>query len=279
MKLRPALLLACLIAIIPAGVALAQGFPRPVGYVNDFAQVLSPAASSDLNARLVTLEKDTSVELAVVTVDSLNGDSIENYAVGLFQAWGIGKTGKDNGILLITSMAEKKVKIEVGYGLEGIITDGRAGRILDNEVIPYFKSGDYESGITGGVIALENYVRDGTPPSLIEENPVQGLIDNFKLPEWLVWTLGVLTIYMLGFMARTKSIWLGGIWGVILGVILGFGFGKLWLILSLPVALGLFGTFLDAILSANYRGRSSGGMSTGWISSWGGFSGGAGRGW
>lgn len=273
MKRRLALLLVGLIAVLPASVVFAQGFPRPVGFVNDFADILAPSIRDNLEYQLISLETDTSAEVAVVTVSNLSGQSIDTYAVELFDAWGIGKKDKDNGVLFIISLADKKARIEVGYGLEGIITDGRAGRILDNDVIPYFKAGDYESGIAGGVNAIEVYIRDGTPPSIIEENPVQGLIDNFNLPEWLMWTMGIFTVYLLGFMARTKSIWLGGIWGVILGLVLGFGFGKLFLIIVLPLGLGFFGLILDAILSANYRGRLSSGMPTGWISSRGGFSG------
>ncbi len=288
-------LLAIFLTGLSGGAALAQTFPRPTGFVNDFAQVLSIEGKNQLEARLVKLEKDTSAELAVVTVARLEDTTIEEYAAGLFQDWGIGKKDKDNGILFIMSLADRKVWIEVGYGLEPVVTDGRAGRILDNEVVPGFRTGDYEQGITAGVIALEGYIRDGTPPSIVEENPLQGLIDDFDIPETLLIFTGIITIYVLGFMARTKSIWLGGIWGVVLGLVFGFGFGKLWLTITLPVVLGIFGTLLDIVLSRNYKYLASSGRSTGWYSSRGGFSsagpgfgglggghsggGGAGRGW
>ena len=256
------------------GSALAQAYPPPTGFVNDFAGVLSGSTNSQLSTLLLNLEQDTSAEVAVVTISNLDGVPIEDYANGLFNAWGIGKNDKDNGILFLVSLQDRKVWIEVGYGLEPIITDGRAGRILDNYVIPDFRNGDYDQGIAAGVMALEGYIRDGTPPSVIEENPVQGLIAGFHLPSWLLITLGIITIYMLGFMARTKSVWLGGIWGFILGLVLGFGFGNLWAVFLLPFGLGIFGTILDIILSSNYWGRVSSGRSTGWYSSGGGFSGG-----
>jgi uncharacterized protein len=251
----------------------AQDYPQPVGYVNDFANLLSADARSRLETRLTTLEKDTSAEVTFVCVETIGNSTLEEYAAGLFQDWGIGKKGKDNGVLFLVSLAEGDVRIEVGYGLESIITDGRAGRILDNEVVSYFKQKDFDQGVEKGLIAIEGYIRDGTPPPVVEENPVQSALAHFNLPFPLLIGLGIITIYMLGFMARTKSIWLGGVWGFILGLILGFGFGSLVFLITLPLGLGLLGTGLDAILSSNYKGRQSGGMPTGWFSSGGGFKG------
>jgi uncharacterized protein len=268
-----ALVLACLLCGLIASPLLAQNYPPPRGFVNDFALILSNRTASQLERRLATLEQETSAEVAVVTLDNLNGDTIENYAAGLFKAWGIGKKGEDNGVLFILSQENHDLRIEVGYGLETIITDGRAGRILDNEVIPYLKLDDYDSAVKAGVLAIEGYVRDGTPPSIMEENPVQNIISGFKLPLYSLIILGVLSIYMLGFMARTRSIWLGGIWGIILGLVLGFGFGGLLWMVVLPIGLGFVGLLLDIVLSSNYRGRSGSGLSTGWLSSLGGFRG------
>jgi uncharacterized protein len=258
--------------------AVAADFPKPVGFVNDFAYLLQESTISRLESQLVALEKDTTAEVAVVTVDNLEGSSIEQYAADLFAAWQIGKKDKNNGVLFLIAYTEHKARIEVGYGLEPVITDGRAGRILDNEVIPYFKNDDYDQGVINGVNAIENYIRDGSPPTAAEENPVQGLMQGFHVSGVLLIGLGIATIYVLGFMARTKSIWLGGIWGIIWGLVLGFGFGNLLAIILMPIGLGAFGTFLDAIMSRNYKSRSSGGMPTGWFSSWGGFNGGGGGG-
>lgn len=252
---------------------LAQVYPRPIGYINDFAQILSPDTRTRLEDRLKLLEKETSAEVAFVSVDSLRGFTLEEYSAGLFSDWGIGKKGKDNGVLFLVSLAEGDIKIEVGYGLESVITDGRAGRILDKDVLPYLKKGDIDSGVEAGIISIETYIRDGTPPQPIEENPIRNMIDNFDLPYPLLIGLGVISIYVLGFMARTKSIWLGGVWGFILGLVLGFGFGKLVFLISLPIALAILGTLLDAILSSNYWGRQSIGLPTGWFSSRGGFGG------
>jgi uncharacterized protein len=255
----------------------AQNLPDPIGYVNDFAHLMSNDVISSLEDRLVALEEDTSAEVAVATVSSLEGNSIEEYAVQLFQQWGIGQKNQDNGVLFLIAWDESagryRYRIEVGYGLEGVITDGRAGRILDNDVLPKTKAGDFDGGIEAGVISLEDYIRGDNPPSVVEENSIQKVVSSFKFPFWVLVVIGIISIYMLGFMARSKSIFAGGIWGVISGLVLGFGFGGLLWIILLPIGLGLFGTFLDAVVSANYRSRSSGGHSTGWFNSGGGFRG------
>ncbi|MDP2919621.1 MAG: TPM domain-containing protein [Dehalococcoidia bacterium] len=256
-----------------ASTALAQTFPKPVGLVNDFANLLPDPAERQLEARLVQLEKDTTAEVAVVTIISLEGESMELYADGLFNAWGIGKDEKDNGVLFIIALVEHEMRIEVGYGLEPVITDGRAGRILDREVVPRFKEGDYEQGIVSGVAAIADYIRNGTPASFPEENPVGNLINGSEIPVWLLIVLGIITIYMMGFMARSKSIWLGGTWGLVVGTILGLVLGSLAALILLPIGSTVLGLLLDWILSRNYRNRSSGGQPTNWGRTWGGFSG------
>lgn len=268
-----AVLLLCLATASPV---LAQTFPQPQGLVSDYAGLLSPAAEQQLEARLLQLERDTTHEVAVVTIISLEGEPPEDYAVGLFEAWGIGKQDQDNGILFLIALEDREMRIEVGYGLEGVITDGRAGRILDREVVPHFKNGDYESGIIGGVAAIEAYLRDGVPPSFPEDNPVQAIADKIDMPDVVFIVLGIISIYLLGFMARTRSIWLGGIWGVVAGIIIGLVLAKLWLVIVLPLAAGGFGTLLDWLLSRNYKARSSSGRPTSWGRAWGGFSGGGG---
>ena len=267
-----AMLLALGVLLSSAGPVLAA-FPDPQGYVNDFANLLTSTSEAGLEARLAKLEKDTQAEVAVVTVLSLEGDTIEGYAVKLFEAWGIGKKAQDNGVLFIMSLADRKVRIEVGYGLEGILTDGRCGRILDDDVLPSFREGDYEGGMMRGALAVESYIRAGAPPAPLEDNPLRTLVGDYTT---LLTILGFITIYLMGWMARTKSIWLGGIWGVIVGVILGMTLGGLGYTIGFAVAGGILGALLDWLLSRNYKQRASSGMSTGWFASGGGFRGGGG---
>ncbi len=261
------------IALLLGGSAvMAQRFPPPQGFVSDFAGIIDPADRAALESRLDKLSEETGAELAVVTVVSLDGDTIEGYAVRLFEDWGIGQAEADNGVLFITSLTDQRVRIEVGYGLEPIITDGRAGRILDRDVLPSFREGNYSAGIMAGAAAIEELIRSGTPPSFIEENPLTGLLKDL---ETVFIALGIATVYMLSWMARTKSVWLGGIWGAIVGVVIGLSIGNGWALAGLTIGLALVGLILDAALSSNYQSRSGSGQSTGWYASGGGFRGGS----
>jgi len=127
---------------------------NPSGYVNDFAGVFKPEQRQDLEQFLAELERKTTSQVAVVTVPSLEGNEIRDFANRLFERWGIGQKGKDNGVLMVAAIQDRQAWIEVGYGLEPIIPDARAGRILDQYVIPYFKQGDYGAGLSGGARAV-----------------------------------------------------------------------------------------------------------------------------
>ncbi|RLD17237.1 MAG: YgcG family protein [Caldiserica bacterium] len=122
-------------------------FPEPVGYVNDFANIISPDVERIITSYAFELDKKTGAQLAVVTIKSLEGLSIEDYAWRLFEEWGIGKKGEDLGVLLLVDLKERRVRIEVGYGFEGKIPDAVAGDIIREYIVPYFKKGDYSRGI------------------------------------------------------------------------------------------------------------------------------------
>lgn len=125
---------------------------KPEGYVTDQAKMLGDTA--DLEEMLSNFEKETSNEIAVVTIESLEGISIEEYAVELFQKWGVGKKGLDNGVLLVVSRDDREVRIETGYGLEGALPDGVAKIIIANEITPAFKEGDYHDGVKKGLESI-----------------------------------------------------------------------------------------------------------------------------
>jgi uncharacterized protein len=266
-------LLLSLLILATAGAVFAQAFPDPQGYVSDFAGLLSAEGKAQLEDQLSRLEKDTTAEVAVVTIKSLEGDTIEDYASRLFEKWGIGKKGQDNGVLFIVAQEDRKLRIEVGYGLEAVLTDSRAGRIRDNDILPYFKKGDYEKGIIAGVNAIETYVRGGTPPQPLEENPVSDTL-GWAVPIFIFAT--VIGSYLSGFMARSKSIWLGAIFGGVVGIVLGLAIGGIAVLIICTILSAGFGTGLDFILSRNYRNRKSTGSPTSWHSTWGGFHGGSG---
>lgn len=149
--------LVALLLALPA--CLLAAFPRPAGYVNDGAVVLDATTRAELVALLREVEQQTTAEIALVTVPSLDGMTIEEYANRLFTAWGIGKKGHDNGVLFLVAPADRKVRIEVGYGLEPVLPDGLAGEIIRTNVLPRFKEGDYTRGIRDGLTRVATIVR------------------------------------------------------------------------------------------------------------------------
>ncbi len=129
-------------------------FPRPVGAVNDYASVVSPKVKSEMESLSREILQKTGASVVVATVKNLEGDDINLYATELFKYWGIGKKGQDKGVLILLALEERKVRIETGYGVEGILPDGKVGRILDQYVIPMFKKGSYDRGLLNGMMAV-----------------------------------------------------------------------------------------------------------------------------
>lgn len=152
MMKRHRLIIAIFAALLPA-IAWAA-YPAPQGFVNDFAGVISAGAKSKMEGFLTSFERSTGNEVAVVTLPSLDEQPIEDVAVELYEQWGIGKKGQDNGVLFLIAPNERKTRIEVGYGLEGSINDSLAGRILDEAVLPRFREGDMSGGIASGALLI-----------------------------------------------------------------------------------------------------------------------------
>lgn len=158
--------------IFTTGNAHAVSYPEPLGFVNDFAKILSKDTKNNLNAELSKYEKETSIEIAVVTTPTLHGLTVEEYTIGLAKAWGVGKKGKDNGVILLVAPKERKVRIEVGYGLEGDLTDGASGRIIREVILPAFKAGKMEEGIVFGTSAVIKVLGNVTAAERAEKRRV-----------------------------------------------------------------------------------------------------------
>jgi uncharacterized protein len=137
----------------------AQAFPPPTGKVNDFASLLPAGDRQSLEDLLTSLERETGAEVAVVTVSGLEGRTVEDYANRLFGEWGIGKRGQDNGVLILVARDDRQMRIEVGYGLEGILPDGLAGAIIRDTFLPRFRDGRYREGIVEGTHRVADIVR------------------------------------------------------------------------------------------------------------------------
>lgn len=233
---------------------------QPKGYVNDYARVLTDSQRAELENKLTAFTQQTSSEISVVIIQSLQGDYIENFAEKLFKEWKIGTAKNDNGVLLLVAVDDRELRIEVGYGLEGALTDSLSGQILNNEITPQFKQGKYFEGINAGVDAIIAVTKGEYTAESSDGGP--------DLSPFLV--LGFMAFQFLGsLMARSKSWWFGGVLGFILGIICiilaGFALGIVLLIIFV-----LLGLLLDYLFSKH--GGSSGGGSSGSSSS-GGFGG------
>jgi uncharacterized protein len=139
-----------------AAFALGQTIDIPplAGHVNDLAKVLSPAAAAALENKLSEYERATSNQLALLTVPTLGGEAIETFALRVADAWKLGKKGVDNGALLLVVKADRKMRIEVGYGLESSLTDAATSRTISEVIAPRFRDNDYDGGIAAGFEAL-----------------------------------------------------------------------------------------------------------------------------
>jgi uncharacterized protein len=123
-------------------------------YAQDYADVLSKETESRINRLSTELQSRTGAQIAVVTIPSLEGEAIEEYSLALFRKWGIGDRGKNNGVLILVAVAEKKSRIEIGYGLEGALPDAKTGRIQDEAMRPAIAAGDYNSALMNGYTAV-----------------------------------------------------------------------------------------------------------------------------
>ncbi|ETK40015.1 MAG: methanol dehydrogenase [Pseudomonadales bacterium RIFCSPLOWO2_12_60_38] len=225
-------LLACV------GVAQAAlSFPALTGRVVDSAQMIDPAVREQLTQQLQALERTSGDQLVVVTVPDLQGVPIEDYGYQLGRQWGIGQKGKDNGALLIVSRDDRQLRIEVGYGLEGVLTDAQSWVIINQVILPKFKAGNFSQGISDGVAAMIQVV--GGEPLAV---PAHVADANFAMDN-------------PGFSI--------GLFILLIGV--------LWLCnrMGLPV-----GAILLAILNSSGRGGGGGGGGGGFRGGGGGFGGG-----
>ncbi len=183
-------------------------YPRETGYVNDFAGILSPATKSKLTGWISELEKKTTAEVAVVTVKSIAPETIETYANKLFEKWGIGKKGKDNGVLLLVALKERKTRIEVGYGLEGAIPDAKAFAIYKKIMVPSFQAGDFDQGILKATEAISALIAREYQVQINGVDP--GTLSAIKPPSALSKIFGVLfTLLIFIFIFGSRMGWFG----------------------------------------------------------------------
>lgn len=257
------------------GNVFAETLPDPTGFVNDYTNTLSNQTRIDLESSLNNYEKETGREISIAIVQSLEGTTVEDYAVRLFEKWQIGKKDQDNGLLFLIAKDDRKIRIEVGYGLEGVMTDLQTKRILDGLVTPAFRLGDFEGGIFGGVDAIIATLNNEPLPETITSN-VRKTIWDSDLAGFLIWFSFIISSYFFSIAARSKSWHAGGIWGISVGTIVGILAASVLAWLALSVVLGSFGLLFDYAVSKAYRKAKKNGNSPPWwaggrSSFWGGF--------
>jgi uncharacterized protein len=241
---------------------------EPNGYVNDFAGVLTLEQKNSLENKLAVFSESTTNEISVVTVKNLDGDYIEHYAEELFKAWGIGTRKNDNGVLLLIAVDNHKMRIEVGYGLEGVLTDAISAQIIENDLAPAFKRKEYYGGIdqaTDDIIRVTKGEYVNTSSSTNSTSSDSNKVTTFLMFILAIGT-GIIT-FIISIFARSRSWWAGGIFGAFIGGLLTiFGvFGITFIVGSiLTIILALLGFLFDYIVSSRYSGAVGSGSKIPW---------------
>lgn len=210
------LLLQCFFAA--CATAAPQIPPKPTAaagiYVQDYAQVLSAEDKSRLLSIGQELDNKTTAQLAVVTVKTLDGQPIEDYALAILREWGIGSKEKNNGALIVVAVQDRRSRIEVGYGLEGLLTDGLTGRIQDQAMIPYFRKGNYAAGIVNGYAVTASLIAKDAGVQLTAINSEQIAVPakttnntDQEYPFWLKLLIGAGIVLLL----IIDNLFLGGV--------------------------------------------------------------------
>lgn len=216
---------------------------RPEGYVSDYAGMISPSTKAQLEENLRQFETETSNQVVVVTFPSLEGGALEDFSIRLAEAWKIGQKGKDNGVILLIFKNDRKVRIEVGYGLEGALTDATSRLIIANEIAPRFREGKFDEGIEAAVQAITAATKGeyrATSRSSSQSGNyfgpamLTGIFLGALLPLFLLWILfGVSTLIVL--------------WALIHGS---------FLILFYGLALGVMPLIFYRLSGRNFKGHS-----------------------
>jgi uncharacterized protein len=157
----------------PASLKVEEQFPKPVGAVNDFARVIAPEYKNRMEGLAREVLEKTGTAIVVATVESLGDNELNDYVNSLYKAWGIGKRGTDKGVLIFLTVKERKVRIETGYGAEGILPDGLVGDILRTHAIPYLREGNYGKGLSNAMEAVASIVAKDANVALTGAAPAQ----------------------------------------------------------------------------------------------------------
>ena len=265
--------LLCMAVLLP-GAAAALEVPALKGRVNDYGGMLPPEAERRLETLLKDLEEKDSTQVVVLTVPSLDGDSLEDFSMRVAERWKIGRKGLDNGAIMVIARDDRKVRIEVGYGLEGRLTDLTAGQIIRDRIVPEFRAGRFDQGVLNGVVALTEVVRGEYQAAAQPQiGPAASGVEDL-MPFVLVF---IFLVFMLGRVSRPLGTAAGGLFMPFLGH-MAFAPGPLMLLGLGGIGL-VAGYVLALIAGVSSSGRGgSGGFPIGFPRGGGGFSSGGGGG-
>ncbi len=264
-------------------VPLAYGLdvPKLKGCVNDYADMLSSSAERQIEGVLRQLEQTDSTQIVVLTIPSLEDDALEDYSLRVVEEWKIGQKDLDNGVLLLISKNDRKLRIEVGYGMEGTLTDLISGRIIRNIIGPQFKAGNFDRGVMEGVQAMILAVRgEFKATAKTRRDTRRKSSGNSKLFVLIVF---IYLINMMGRLRRPLGAAAGGLFFPIVGAMF-FGLSFFWILALIPLGIGggllmsLFGSPLSFSSTSTHGGHRGSGYLTGGLGGLGGFSGGGGFG-
>jgi uncharacterized protein len=197
-----------LLCLLPAP-AYPLDVPPLRGRVNDYAKVITTDQTRKLEDQLAEFERDTGHQVAILTVPSLEGDSLEDFSIRVAESWKIGKKGFDNGVILIVVPKDRRLRLEVGYGLEGILPDAIANQIISQYIIPRFRAGDFSSGIVAGIDAVLRVIKREPLPEAARQKPANPSGSGFGSLTGLVLLLGVIAVMSMASNSnrRRKAIW------------------------------------------------------------------------
>lgn len=274
------LTMTCLLwALLLPSWIMALEVPRLTARVNDYAAILSPSTVLQLEGALQAFETDQSTQIVVLTIPSLEGEVLEEYSIRVAEQWKIGRKDVDNGAILLIARNERKLRIEVGYGLEGSLTDLISGRIIRDVIVPRFKQGNFDQGVIDGVSAIMATVRGEFSAADIERAPQQPSDTQGFL---VMLVAGIFFIGKVFGRSKPLAATIGGVAAPLLGF---FILGSRWLFIAALIPIGVIGGLIASVFAASARsarglrrsgyylggggfGRSGGGF--------GGFSGGGG---
>ncbi|MSR86915.1 TPM domain-containing protein [Candidatus Peribacteria bacterium] len=262
-------LLATLVVVMPSA-TFAFEVPANDGFYTQTTPVLTPDQEEGIENILHTEQSRTSNEIAILVLESLHDEPIEDVANAVFREWGIGDESKNNGILIVVATADQKMRIEVGYGLEGAVPDIVAKGIIEKDIAPYFREGKYSDGLLEGIDALQMHIAGEYTAERYTVN------DNGAGAIPVVFFFLFLFFNVFGaWLGRTKSWWLGGVLGTVFGFVLAVMF-SLWITIPILTVMGLGFDFLFSKFPNVFRNR--GGRRGGWGGGFGGGSSGSGGG-